>query len=216
MTWHISIGRKQGYTGSRRGRNHRRSGWWDFLCSSSINTQGPTFARRTKSRTKRLTVRRAGEACRCADRGWIWPRLLLQGPRAGLPALAGRAIVLAGHATACAGAPSSTDGTENRGRGDRLAGISPGPWGRGCRCSRLGAGHDQAAGARAAKRPRALPDTGTPRHSAASRGERARSRSDPDNRAPRRGRARPQARPSAATAWALRAPSRAGIRSLAG
>ena len=81
MTWHISIGRKRGYTGSRRGRNHRRSGWWDFPCSSSINTQEPAFTGRTKSRTKGLTVRRAGEAHRCADRGWIWPRLLLQGPR---------------------------------------------------------------------------------------------------------------------------------------
>ena len=78
MTWHISIGRKRGYTGSRGGCNHRRSGWWDFLSSSSINTQEPAYTGRTKSR---LTVRRAGEARRCADRGWIWPPLLLQGPR---------------------------------------------------------------------------------------------------------------------------------------
>jgi hypothetical protein len=90
---------------------------------------------------------RAGEARRRADRGWIWPCLLLQGPRAGLPALAGRAIALAGHATACTGAPSSTDGTKNRGRGGRLAGISQGPWGRGCWCSRPGAVHGQAVGA---------------------------------------------------------------------
>lgn len=178
MTWHISIGRKRGYTGSRRGRNHRRSGWWDFLCSSSINTQERTFAGRTKSRTKRLTVRRAGKVCLCADRGWIWPRL-----------------ALAGHATAC-------------------------------------------TGARAAKRPRALPDTGTPRHSAASRGERARARADPGagelghrRGHTRAGAGRPRqpctptrassatgeaARPSAATAWARRAPSRAGSQSLAG
>jgi hypothetical protein len=83
----------------------------------------------------------------------------------------------------------------NRGFGRPLASPS-----RSCACTVVTTracpahGHPQA---RAAKRPCALPDTGTPRHSVASRGERARAqaRSNPGSRAPRRGRARPQARP---------------------
>jgi hypothetical protein len=151
MTWHISFGRKRGYTGSRRGRNHRRSGWWDFLCSSSINTQEPAFAGRTKSRTKGLTVRRAGEVRRCADRGWIWPRHRVH-----------------------RGAGSETTTTA----------VHPGAGELGHR-----RGHTRA-GAGRPWQPR------TPARASSATGE--------------------AARPSAATARARRAPSRAGSQSLAG
>jgi hypothetical protein len=73
---------------------------------------------------------------------------------------------------------SSTDGTENRGRGGRLAGISPGPWAMahaGCRASSAGRAPRATPGR--TQQGRARPTVRRePRHAAPSRGELGRLR----------------------------------------